>query len=106
MRGTGAYGIGGYSRGVAEAGIDRERDQLTLQKARDIADLRSRIVEICDPIPAPAATDAPVPLQSNDALDRASGIVNTLQELNDLYERGILTNEEFQAAKRRALGLE
>jgi hypothetical protein len=98
LRGTAAYGLGGYSRGVAESGLDRERDQLTLQRTRDIADLRSRIVEICDPIPAPRDNSA--------AIERGTSIATTLQELNELFESGALTDEEFQAAKRKALGLD
>jgi hypothetical protein len=47
-----------------------------------------------------------VPPPSNEALERASGIVSTLQELNELFESGVLTEEEFQAAKRRVLGLD
>jgi hypothetical protein len=98
LRGTAAYGLGGFSRGVAESGLDRERDQLTLQRTRDIADLRSRIVEICDPIPAPRDNSA--------AIERGTSIATTLQELNELFESGALTDEEFQAAKRKALGLD
>jgi TPR repeat protein len=98
LRGTAAYGLGGFSRGVEEAGIDRERDQLTLQKQRDIADLRSRIIEICDPLPI---------LQDNSAsIERGTNIANTLKDLSELHGRGVLTDEEFQAAKRKALGLD
>lgn len=72
--------------------------ELNLQRQRDIADLRSRIIEICDP--------APAPVQQTPTFERASSIANTLQQLNELYVQGALTNEEFQAAKRRALGLD
>jgi hypothetical protein len=82
---------------------DSQISEIGFQKQRDIAALRSRIIEVCDPIPT---THTPNPTQPNEAFDRASGIVNILQELNDLYERGILSNEEFQAAKRSALGLD
>jgi len=98
LRGTAAYGLGGYSRGVAESGLDRARDQLELQKARDIADLRSRIIEVCDPVPAPR--------DNSTAIERSTNIATTLQELNELFESGALTEEEFQAGKRKALGLE
>jgi hypothetical protein len=78
--------------------FDMQVEQLNLQKARDIADLRSRIVEICDPIPAPR--------DNSTAIERGTNIATTLQELNELFESGALTEEEFQAAKRKALDLE
>lgn len=48
--------------------------------------------------PAPPASVVPPPAPAPDDLTR-------LQALVDLHERGVLTDEEFAAAKRRLLGL-
>jgi hypothetical protein len=37
---------------------------------------------------------------------RAENIVGVLTRLSEMYERGLLTQEEFQQAKRAALGLD
>ena len=42
---------------------------------------------------------------SPTAGERGSSLVENLNNLNELYQKGILTDEEFNAAKRRLLGL-
>ena len=37
---------------------------------------------------------------------RAANLVDNLSKLSDMYEKGLLTEEEFQQAKRAALGLD
>ena len=40
-----------------------------------------------------------------EARERATSLVEDLRSLGELHEQGILTDEEFSAAKRRLLGL-
>ena len=43
---------------------------------------------------------------TSNSSSRAESIVDNLSRLSDLYEKGLLTEEEFQQAKRAALGLD
>jgi hypothetical protein len=55
------------------------------------------------------ASDAPMGctanLQRDSSAERGETIADGLKNLSDLYSQGILTEEEFNAAKRRLLGL-
>ena len=42
---------------------------------------------------------------SSPEIDRGETIADSLRNLSDLHRQGILTDEEFNAAKRRLLGL-
>ena len=43
--------------------------------------------------------------QSTTNIDRADSIVDSLRELNQLYKKGALNNDEFMAAKKILLGI-
>ena len=73
-----------------------------LQKSLAISDLRSRIVEICEEKQESRSYSQQ---NSNTGKQDAVGIVKGLQDLAELHEKGLLTDEEFNVAKRKLLGL-
>ena len=73
---------------------------LELQRNLSIADLKSRIIETCEDISVPEVNK-----QNKDASLGGEKLVKILTQLASMHESGILSDEEFQAAKRRALGL-
>ena len=77
---------------------------LELQKELSVAGLKSRIIEVCEEQQLP---EQPARNQGNvdNKIQRGATLVDTLSQLAEMHKSGILTDEEFQAAKRRALGL-
>ena len=73
---------------------------LELQRSVSVAELKSRIIETCENF-SPIETKQ----QAEDAPLKGSELVEMLNQLASMHRNGILSDEEFQAAKRRALGL-
>ena len=79
---------------------DAMLNDLELQRNLSVADLKSRIFEVCEEVPT--STKSP---EGEDSGTRGAKLVETLSQLASMHESGILSDEEFQAAKRRALGI-
>ncbi|QQB47701.1 SHOCT domain-containing protein [Corynebacterium glucuronolyticum] len=67
----------------------------TLPKGRG-AEFADRLRNLRDTVHQPAPAASPTP---------ATGGIEQLQKLAELHDAGILTDEEFAAAKAKALGL-
>jgi hypothetical protein len=85
--GGGAYAVGRSSARRSAETADREADQ----EAR-LADLEQSQQQA--PVPAPRAGQAP----------QESPMMDQLSELARMHDSGVLTDEEFAAAKARLLG--
>ncbi|MFF4014865.1 SHOCT domain-containing protein [Streptomyces sp. NPDC001843] len=53
---------------------------------------------------APAPEAAPAPAAPQSGTDDMTGKIDQLKQLADLKAQGVLTEEEFEAQKRRVLG--
>jgi len=78
--------------------ITKEPSQSNSQRTVNRQPQVSRPVQTTD-----TSTFSYTALQPNS---RAESIVESLSKLSDLYEKGLLTEDEFQQAKRAALGLD
>lgn len=94
--------------------IDINRDRLTGQVTSDLgrSPLQGRRVSGTGNVPQQCITTRStrnVAAEDRDAepeaRERATSLVEDLRSLGELHEQGILTDEEFSAAKRRLLGL-
>ena len=94
--------------------IDINRDRMTGQMTSDFGEspLQGRRVSGTGNVPQQCITTRStrnVAAEDRDvepeAQERASSLVEDLTNLGELHEQGILTDEEFNAAKRRLLGL-
>jgi hypothetical protein len=94
----GAAMLGGavYAGRKSQQASNREQDQ----EAR-LEDLES---QQAPPAPAQAAPAAPAPAAPAATSDAASsGIAGQLKQLADLKQSGVLSDEEFEAAKQKLL---
>lgn len=94
-----AIGGGAYMAGKSAGG--RQAAQAATDTAQDqqIADLQAQQAQQAAPPPAYAPAPAPAP----QAAARPSGGLDELQKLGDMHQQGILTDEEFEAAKQKIL---
>jgi len=92
---------------------DINRDRMTGQMTSDLGEfpLQGRRVSGTGNVPQQCITTrstrnvAAEDRDVEEAQERASSLVEDLTSLGELHEQGILTDEEFNAAKRRLLGL-
>lgn len=71
--------------------------------ADQITELRRRISAAKSPPPIWAATPPPQPPSTPAAPGRGAGLAEQLAKLADLHQSGVLSDEEFAAAKQRLL---
>ena len=84
---------------IPEGSRDVESSR-TIRAVRERYDLNTG--EYLGRIDSATITRPPV---NPEASQRGNSLVNGLNDLNALHSQGILTDEEFNAAKRRLLGL-
>jgi Short C-terminal domain len=73
------------------------------QRAEQLAQRREQIKQLASGLGAPAPSGLGAPAASVGALDPAA-TADALTKLADLRDRGVLTEDEFQAQKKRLLG--
>ncbi len=96
----GAAHVGASSankQAAAQANAQAQQAQMAAQ-SQQIAELQAQQAAAAAPAPAPAAA-APVAAEAVDSQ------MAELQKLASLHTQGILTDEEFAAAKAKALGI-
>lgn len=103
--------VGGvaYAAGSHGARKSAEQDQLEAQQNAQIADLQQQQTMQQQPPPAPPQYQQPVyqqpavpPPASSSGV--APETLEQLKQLGELHTSGILTDDEFEAAKQKILG--
>lgn len=103
----------GSPAGVAACNLSRSQASMESSRRRIIRKVPSpsnsqRTVDRQSQVSRPVQT-TDTPTFSNPTSkpkSRAESIVESLSGLSDMYEKGLLTEEEFRLAKRAALGLD
>ncbi|AVH23943.1 SHOCT domain-containing protein [Nocardia cyriacigeorgica] len=88
--------ISGTARATANA-VDRRAQRRAAESAAYAAQQQA------PPPPPPPAAAAPAPAAPAPAAGGAEDLVAKLQQLGQLHDSGVLSDEEFAAAKRQLL---
>jgi hypothetical protein len=91
-----AVGGGAYMMGKSTARRQAERSQLETEQNQRIADLEQQ--QAYPPPPSPAAPDPAT------ASAPSSAMLDQLNQLATLHQQGVLTDDEFTAAKAKLFG--
>jgi hypothetical protein len=94
VAGTASAVAGGVQRRQSRRWADKDAEAQAQQQAvydQGVADAQA-------PAPAPAAAPPPAPAAGGE------DVVDQLEKLADLRDRGVLTDEEFAAQKAKVLG--
>ena len=91
----------GSPAGVAGCNLSRSQASMESSANKIIKALPSR-----ESRPAQSTSSTARSSSTSKPYSRAGNLVDNLSKLSDMYEKGLLTEEEFQQAKRAALGLD
>ena len=90
-------------KGVARTRVQKSWDDQRLRCTDQVS--RASVETIENPLRTPTSPQTVTPTNSANQSNSTSDLVEDLNRLTELFEEGLLNEEEFNAAKRRLLGL-